>query len=273
MIDESIQKQLREQYNPDGSMLREIQMYLLDILSEVDRVCRENGLTYWLDSGTLLGAVRHGGFIPWDDDIDICILRKDYKRFCKVMRECLRPPYKLYAIDYDSDYNHKWPRIVNENISVKRMAPDGAVREEKLWVDAFLMCNGHPSYVRNIDALYGRCFRRVHGIVDDGWLRRVAGFVAFPFATLLVMFSRLYGKTFHRDTLVHDYASGFYSIRKVDDIFPLSSISFEGRYFISPGNPEAYLKRVFGNYEELPSEDSRLTHNMMEVNLLNCQNK
>ena len=93
MIDKKIQEQLRKQYNPDGSQLRTIQLCLLDILIEFDRVCRKNGISYWIDSGTLIGAARHGGFIPWDDDLDVCILRKDRKRVAQALTRDLREPF------------------------------------------------------------------------------------------------------------------------------------------------------------------------------------
>ena len=71
MIEKAMQQELRSLYNPDGSRLRTIQLNLLDILIEFDRICRNNEIPYWLDSGTLIGAARHGGFIPWDDDLDV----------------------------------------------------------------------------------------------------------------------------------------------------------------------------------------------------------
>ena len=260
-----MQQKLRERYNPEGSMLRDIQLHLLDILTVVDRICRENDIAYWIDSGTLLGAVRHGGFIPWDDDLDICILRKDYKRFRLCMLRDLKSPYRLYDMDSASGYNHRWPRIVNENVSVVRQMPDGTIREEKIWVDAFLMCNGHPSYVRKLDALYGRCFRRTFGIIDDGKLKKMAGIVMYPFVSAVVSLSRVYGLLKYPDTLVHDYASGFYSLRKVPDVFPLSSVLFEGREFAAPGRPEAYLEKIFGDYGQIPPEDRRDTHNIQKL--------
>ena len=67
------------QYEP--SILDKLQRELLEILSDIDAVCRKHGITYWLDSGTALGARRHGGFIPWDDDIDLGMLREDHERF------------------------------------------------------------------------------------------------------------------------------------------------------------------------------------------------
>ncbi|MBR5957646.1 MAG: LicD family protein, partial [Salinivirgaceae bacterium] len=86
--------ELRAKYNPEGSQLRQIQNRELDILIEFDRICRKHNIDYWLDSGTLLGAVRHGGFIPWDDDIDVCVLKKDRKRLRKAMNTSLSQDYE-----------------------------------------------------------------------------------------------------------------------------------------------------------------------------------
>ena len=78
-------EELRKKYNPDGSLLRRQQLRMLDILSEVDRICKKHDIPYWLSSGTLIGAMRHNGFIPWDDDLDIEMMRKDYLRLMKVL--------------------------------------------------------------------------------------------------------------------------------------------------------------------------------------------
>ena len=68
----------------EQATLRRLQMMELEILEAIDSVCREHGITYFLDSGTVLGARRHGGFIPWDDDIDLGMPREDYERFLEV---------------------------------------------------------------------------------------------------------------------------------------------------------------------------------------------
>ncbi|MDE6121888.1 MAG: LicD family protein, partial [Duncaniella dubosii] len=67
MIDPLIQQELRSRFNPDGSPLRSHQLLMLDMLKKIDRICAENNIKYWLSSGTCIGALRHGGFIPWDD--------------------------------------------------------------------------------------------------------------------------------------------------------------------------------------------------------------
>lgn len=94
--------------------LTEIQGLVLDIFSEVDRFCRENDLRYCLDSGTLLGAVRHKGFIPWDDDIDICMPRPDYVRFKQLFAQ-RKDKGHLEMVSWDTDtfYGRAMTKIID----------------------------------------------------------------------------------------------------------------------------------------------------------------
>ena len=95
---------LREKYNPDGSALRRDQLELLRMLQFVAEICRDNGIRWWLSSGTLLGAARHKGFIPWDDDMDIVMLREDYDRFEKVMLSRDDDEFVYHCMKSDVEY-------------------------------------------------------------------------------------------------------------------------------------------------------------------------
>ena len=90
-------------YNPEGSTLRKAQMRMLEILKIVDSIFSKHHIDYYLDGGTLLGAVRHGGFIPWDDDIDISVRREDFSRIKRVLQKEL--PNNLVFQDRFTDWN------------------------------------------------------------------------------------------------------------------------------------------------------------------------
>ena len=94
---------MKNQYLSDyvADNLRACQLKQLSILKEVDRICRKHKLSYWLDGGTLLGAMRHGGFIPWDDDIDVALPRKDYEIFCRKSPQIL--PEWCFLQNYHSE--------------------------------------------------------------------------------------------------------------------------------------------------------------------------
>lgn len=90
----------------------------LEVLMEIDRICKKHGIAYFLAYGTLLGAVRHNGFIPWDDDMDIIMLRKDYMRFLKVVEKELSFPFLCMDPYHDVTWDMPFARIVNGKYGV-----------------------------------------------------------------------------------------------------------------------------------------------------------
>ena len=222
---------------------REHQLRLLDLLVEFDSVCTRLGITWWIDSGTLLGAVRHGGFIPWDDDLDVCVLASDYRKMRKLLSAHLSSPY---AFDCSKRGQTRLsPRFIDTGQSVLRHDPlTGDPREEKLWIDTFVLRPGSLRLKKAIDPLYGRCVRRINGSIRDGALKRIAAYMLFPVMWVAKELAIIIGKLFYRKNLLHDFGVPFYSVRRVEDIFP------------APADPDSYLRRIYGDYTKEPEDKS-----------------
>ncbi|HCL00894.1 MAG TPA: LPS biosynthesis protein, partial [Lachnoclostridium phytofermentans] len=89
-----------------------VQMEVLNVIADI---CEKNGIRWFADCGTLLGAVRHGGFIPWDDDLDICMLREDYIRFNKVVRDSVPEGYRVLNLEFEDEYDNFITRVTNSS--------------------------------------------------------------------------------------------------------------------------------------------------------------
>lgn len=125
----------------DLSQLSELQKAELEVLKVFDGICRKNGIKYYLTAGSMLGAVRHHGFIPWDDDIDVAMFRKDYEKF-KDNASTLLPDY-MYLSTYETP-GHIWAPKVIDKRSTYQM--DGLIKSKEIgpWVD-ILVVDGIPS--------------------------------------------------------------------------------------------------------------------------------
>lgn len=117
--------------------LRRLQLAELDILKETLKLAEAHQLTYYMLGGTLLGAVRHQGFIPWDDDIDIGMPRPDYERFLQAAERELKPPYQLHTLQTGTgEYSYYYARVENRELKLRRTV---AIKESEIpvWIDVF----------------------------------------------------------------------------------------------------------------------------------------
>ena len=245
-------------YNPEGSTLRKAQLRMLDILKEVDAICKQNTIPYFIEAGTLLGAVRHGGFIPWDDDLDICVLRSDYKRLRRLLIENL--PSTMVFQDVDTDPNY--PMLIGKVRDTKSYFEEDFSSKLKyggIYIDIFPI-EKVPSWKwkETLDYIYGHCVRALQNYTDKK--DKIRSAIVYPFAITIVTFTRFVNHFISTDKYAYQYGREGYGQYHLSDIFPLQEISFEGFLCLAPHNPDALLKTCYRDYMQIPPKEKRLTH-------------
>lgn len=249
-ISKSLNEELRERYNPDGSILRKQQMRMLEILLHIDKVCKEHNIPYWLSSGTVLGAVRHGGFIPWDDDVDIEMLREDYLRFEKVFKE--DDDYVLQTYKNDPYYMQPYAKVRDKHTVLIEHNIGEEYKYQGCFVDIFPMEPTHK--FMNFITYVPLWFMTKHLVKYRGnWFCRtfIKCAKGCHFGSIHIL--RALMKLVPGKKIRHTYGAWCYKVERYkDEMFPLTTIEFEGHKFPVPCNTTAYLRRLYGDYMKIP---------------------
>ena len=151
-----------EEHIVTNEELKMIQKIDLEMLVEVDRICRKYRIQYSLDGGTLLGAVRHKGFIPWDDDADVIMLRKEYRKFQKACRKELDQS-RFFLQDYQTDPEYRWgyAKIRRRNTEYIRLGQEHLKQKGGVCIDIFVADNvPDQKVVRKIHYFFCYCIRK-----------------------------------------------------------------------------------------------------------------
>lgn len=260
--------------------LAKLQKTELDILSVVADFCESHHITWFLDAGTLLGAARHGGFIPWDDDIDIAMLRPEYDRFISLASEGLPEGYSIHTYDNTHGYSAMFAKVYRDGTRFDTLETLDSQCEQGIFVDIF------PYDLVSKDPVAERKQRRgakwwqsVSYLYHSGEIvvphKGALGFIeksACKLAHRLVRMvnsrpviknrfeAHIHRVEFNNDDTVIELAWPNIKGYIVGDLLPVSSLSFEGREFPVPHKWEQYLDQMYGDWRKMPDPDDRHTH-------------
>ena len=266
----------------DEDVLHGLQRVELEILLEIDRVCREHGIKYFLDSGTMLGAARHGGFIPWDDDIDISMLRDDYDRFLEIAQDSLGDKYYVQTRKTDPTSFASFAKVRKNGTSCIERTVELGGSHTGIWVDIFpfdTVVNTEENKKRK-----KRQWRLAHKMLNlrttsdsanwntSIWKRVVRKIMRLPL--LIVPEEHFYKRIDSlRDFDVPESQVAytcFHYFTKLpffleSDLLPLATLSFEGYQLPVMRNWEQYLTDVYGDWRQLPPPEKRKRHEILAV--------
>ncbi len=262
------------EYKLSSEELKKLQRIELEMLLEVDRICRKHNIQYSLDGGTLLGAVRHKGFIPWDDDIDVIMLRKEYAKFRRVCKKELDTA-RFFLQDYKSDpyYRWGWAKIRRENTEHVRLGQEFLKQKTGIFIDIFVADNVPDRFLlRRLHHFLCFFIRKVLyaplGVRQAGKRRERAVYrilSRIPRDSAFALRNRLAWACNRKDTeLISHYTLEYpkscrYGLpRRCFEEF--IELEFEGYRFQAFKDYEVYLRGHYGDYRKLPPVEERVPH-------------
>ena len=256
--------------------IRPLQLRILDILMAVDKVCKEHNLRYYIIAGTLLGAVRHKGFIPWDDDLDIGMPRTDYDLLMAHAAEWLPAPFEAACFENDTTYPFPFAKIQDGSTTlIERMhlkylggiyldvfpldgMPDSKLAQRLHFMQYFF-------YKKILYFIYRDPYR--HGKGMSSWIPLLCR----KFFTLKgvqeTMRRMMKSYDFDRCDWVVDHDDGFKGVMPKHILGIPAPILFEGKEVWGVEHPHLYLKQKYGEYMVVPPHSGQRQHNFHYLNL------
>lgn len=247
----------------DPRILRKAQLIMLDMLIEFDAICKKHNLQYWLDSGTLLGAVRHQGFIPWDDDIDLAMPIEDYNRFLEIAKSELSNEIFLQTSQTDKNFKFDYIKLRSNKASIVELhEKDKHINyHQGVFVDIFPMLTIEDTEENK--TLYDCTLKEIRDASaislhtpngKDDPVKRAA----------LTASLRDKHQGWEKDNAKIIYGGEMPDVAAwfdINKVLPLTSMEFEGHPFPVPNNPSHYLDAIYSfDYRQLPPENKRIIH-------------
>lgn len=266
----------------DYEALSHLQAAELKILDAIASLCAKFDINWWLDGGTCLGAMRHNGFIPWDDDIDIGMMRSDYERFCELAPKELQPGFSLHNSQNTDCYAAMFSKVYMDGTRFENQEGRDAGSAMGIFVDVF-----------PYDYLYADANLRARQIKTASSAQRLSylyhsGSISVPHKRMLGEIEKAVCVLLHGiervrckdprqyqdrfDNAICDDSVGQISNEcltlawpnmapvPVDDILPTCRAKFEGRSYPVPRYTERYLTTMYGDWKSIPAPEDRHTH-------------
>ena len=264
------------------SDLEKLKKLELMIFEEVVAICDAHNIDYYIYGGTALGAVRHGGFIPWDDDIDIAVFRKDYEKLVNILDEELNSQFYVIALEKQEDCFFPFIKVCLKDTRFEDWWVDQVSFDEGIFIDIFPL-DKVPNNKFGRLIYYYRC-RIIDHIVMNSILHVDAGSKLMNFFHELLFFflniipiSKWYWKKLFHNSLTKyentdtEYVTCYFSqisglvFGKNDfylksDFSPSEKIKFEDLIVSAPRNMDSVLEKSYPNYMELPPKEKRFNH-------------
>lgn len=257
----------------DSDELKKLQVNILD---EVDAFCRGNGIRYWIDCGTLLGAVRHGGYIPWDDDIDIGMLREDFDRFSKEYSD-ENGRYVFMSFEKNNSFFYPYGKVLDTRTIF--FEPDINGNKLSVNIDVFVYDNA-PNDSLKIKKMYDKRDRYflLHSNRNSDYVPR--GNVVRKCAVRgLRVLMRFLPEWYYMRRIVDN--SKRYNMKACSGVGNFTAktrmfcdkhvfdefieLEFEGKKYLAPCGYDEWLTAFYGDYMQLPPKEKRVSHHSFEA--------
>lgn len=265
----------------DNVTLRKLQLTELEMLIEVDRICRKYDIKYSLDGGTLLGAIRHNGFIPWDDDADVVMLRSEYIKFYEACKSELDSK-RFFLQEYRTDKAYRWgySKMRRQGTVFLREGQEHVKCNQSVFIDIFIYDNvPNNIMMRNIHLFLCFCIRKglysevgrkteknlllrawfylISKIPRDWWFRRIE---------IIAEYTNQKESKLARH-MTHPYRKECrYGLPK-ECFNDYIEKDFEGHIFKIFKKYDLYLTELYGDYMTMPPEEKRKVHPVSMIEL------
>lgn len=253
--------------------VKKIQLNILDVTTEF---CNKHNINYWLDSGTLLGAIRHNGYIPWDDDIDIAMLRPDYDRFLELFN-LDNTRYKAYSIENNKEFYYPHGKVLDRNTVLYE--PDKNGIKLSVNIDVFIYDNA-PDDNRIVKKMYDRrdFLRKLNDRQlfmynpSGGIIRRTIikmgywGLRLFPRGFFVTKIAKNSKRFANKETKRVGNFTSFTRMACDKSVFDsFIEHEFEGKMYKIPIGYDKWLRSFYDDYMQLPPIEKRITHHKFEA--------